>query len=511
MGVSVPSYSCMAYMPASKWGEATERESQSIKPMEGDADRSAKVDGAVEKIRDKMHSSFFNPVTNQDLRDVQSTIAGLPNEDASAVVCELSESELRRMADQVNDSFLFGGLGGEEKQAFFDTLAQKLDGEQLARMTNAFERNSLASTEDVNALGRSIAKHASDDVKLECIKALQGRNELSDQSSVIGFDFGFFLSVSVTKKMSDPQAQVAAQVIASMGDAMAEQTLGLLRSKNLDAVIKGSADPTFSTDTILLPIKKYEAVSFQKLMQTVAKTKNADLKARIFDSAASVLKDAESKNFLVSRRVDAAAMRKGMYDILMSDVNGVITELARNKKTLSGTAMAIYAKSAINAKEYERLGDIQVRLALGNDLKGDHVKLFNSPDQDYMHARNSGYFAGAIGAAVTSISSDVNKQAEIVNALISSAATAVGAVLPPVGSAVAGVGATASGLVVKAVYDQVVSNKSDAVTKLQEASLPFASKRVLQNEEHDLELAAKSPAFSQFEDTWSWTKEHAKP
>ena len=173
--------------------------------------------------------------------------------------------------------------------------------------------------------------------------------------------------------------------------------------------------------------------------------------------------------------------------------------------------MAIYAKSVINAKEYERLGDIQVRLALGNDLKGDHVKLFNSPDQDYMHARNSGYFAGAIGAAVTSISSDVNKQAEIVNALISSAATAVGAVLPPVGSAVAGVGATASGLVVKAVYDQVISNKSDAVAKLQEASLPFASKRVLQNEEHDLELAAKAPAFSQFEDTWSWTKKHAKP
>lgn len=98
MGVSV---SCMAYMPASKWGEATERESQSIKPMEGDADRSAKVGGAVEKIRDKMYSSFFNPVTNQDLRDVQSTIAGLPNEDASAVVCKLSVSELRHMVEKL--------------------------------------------------------------------------------------------------------------------------------------------------------------------------------------------------------------------------------------------------------------------------------------------------------------------------------------------------------------------------------------------------------------------------
>ena len=101
MGVYVSSYSCMANMSASRWGEATEQDSQSIKSMKGDGACSAKVDEAVEKIRGKLHSSAVRSVTNQDLQDVQSTIASLPNEDASAVMGKLLESELRDMSNQV--------------------------------------------------------------------------------------------------------------------------------------------------------------------------------------------------------------------------------------------------------------------------------------------------------------------------------------------------------------------------------------------------------------------------
>ena len=500
----------MAYMPASKWGEATERESQSIKPMEGDADRSAKVGGAVEKIRDKMYSSFFNPVTNQDLRDVQSTIAGLPNEDASAVVCKLSVSELRHMVEKVDN------FNNEEKQAFFDTMAQKLDGKQLARVTNAFEGNSLSSMENMNVLGRSIAKNASDDLKLEYVFELDKVLEvLADQSSVQGKHFGILFSLETTK-MSDPQARVASQVIASMDDAKAGQALGKLSSTGLDAVIRASADPT--DKGAIISVIEYDLACFQKLMQAAAKMRAevqtpkeiedvADLKSLIFNSAANVLKDAESGHFLKITLADTAAMRKGMYDILMSDVNGVMAQLSVNRETHIGTGMAIYAKSAINAEEYKQLGNIQARLVLGNDLNGNHQDRFNHQEyrracrcKDYVNALYLGYFAGAVDAAMTSITSDADKQVEIVNAVVSSAATVVAVPLSSLGGAGVAVGATGSSEVVKYIYDQIVSDKSDAVTKLVNAtSLPFVEVRWRQNGEPDLERADKTEAFSRFE------------
>ena len=49
-----------------------------------------------------------------------------------------------------------------------------------------------------------------------------------------------------------------------------------------------------------------------------------------------MLKDAESDCF-----ADTAAIRKGINDVLMSDVNGVMNELTRNDETSAGVAMAI--------------------------------------------------------------------------------------------------------------------------------------------------------------------------
>lgn len=512
MRVSASSFSGVADVHALKRADQAEvvkhNPQQPTKPVEGVSARSATVEAAVDKIRNKMHSSIFNPAAKQALRDVQNTIADLSKEDASAAVGKFSDSELRDISNQIMrhmssridyfDAFAMGH-DGKEKKAFFDTMAQKLDGEQLARMTNAFEQSSLGSTEGVNALGRSIAEHASNDIKLEYIKALKGSDVLADQPSVISMHQGDSIL-----KMSDPQAQAAAQVIASMGDdpAKAGQALDLLRSKELEAVIKASADPTINASDISLS-SGYDAAAFQKLMQTAAKTKDADLKSRIFNLAAQELKKTDS-DIIFKSSADTAAMRQGMHSILMSDVEGVMNQLAKNRETSIGTAMAIYSKSALNAEEYEQLGNIHVRLMLGNDLSGDHLDRFNSPEKGYMHAQNLGYFAGAMASAVTAISNDANKQAEIVNAVIGSAATVIGGVGVSVGAA-------ASGFAVKGIYDQTVNDRSDAVTKLLHASLPFASAGVRPNGEHDLEKADRPEAFSPFEDTWNWIKNNAKP
>lgn len=531
MGVYVSSYSCMANMSASRWGEATEQDSQSIKSMKGDGACSAKVDEAVEKIRGKLHSSAVRSVTNQDLQDVQSTIASLPNEDASAVMGKLLESELRDMSNQVvrlmssqasdfdeYDEYVTSN-DKEDKKTFFDTMAQKLDGKQLARMTNAFEGNSLGSAENVKALGCSIAEHASDDVKLEYILALKDRKVLADQSWVVGTIQGDSIW-----KWSDPQAQAAARVIVGIGDpAKAKLALEKLETEELNAVIRASADPTVEANDNNNPFFSYDTASFQKLMQTAAKMKAevqtpeeikdvADLKARIFNAAVDVLKDAESDCF-----ADTAAIRKGINDVLMSDVNGVMTELSSSSEASSGKRMAIYAKSVINAGEYTLLSDIQVRLVLGNDLNGNYKDRFNHQEyrracacMDYVNALNLGYFVGAMDAAMTSITSDANKQVEIVNAVISTAATVVAVPLSPLSSAGVTVGATGNSEVVKYFYNKIVSEKSDAVTKLRQATtLPFVIVGQRKNGELYTERADKGGAFSRFEDTWSLIKDSA--
>ena len=112
----------------------------------------------------------------------------------------------------------------------------------------------------------------------------------------------------------------------------------------------------------------YDTATFQKLMEVAGKTGNADLKARVFAAGAEVLKEAESGNLFTPVLADTAAMRKGMHSLLMSDVNGVIGELASNQETRDGSALATYAKSALNAKEFDQLAEVQVRLSLGNDL-----------------------------------------------------------------------------------------------------------------------------------------------
>lgn len=70
--------------------------------------------------------------------------------------------------------------------------------------------------------------------------------------------------------------------------------------------------------------------------------------------------------------------------------------------------------------------------------------------------------------------------------------------LPPLGGAGVTAGATGSGVAAKAVYDQSVSAKHDAVAKLLDASLPVGSARQRPNGEKDKETAYKSNPIDLF-------------
>ena len=402
------------------------------------------VDQALTDIRDRMKSGLFNPVGADDVKAVQDIVGGLSKADANAVMQQMSDDELRHLAGEVSDtSWIAGGLNRDEKAAFFDTMAKQLDGEQLARLSQAFDRSQqgsgvgkLDSADDVAMLGAAVGRHASTQTKLDFIKAISANGALTDQKSVDGFHMGGSMS-----QLSDPQARSVAEVIASMDKSptAARRALETLTTDQLNAVVKAAADPTMfnsASQAGSSVTMHYDTATFQKLMEVAGKTGNADLKARVFAAGAEVLKEAESGNLFTPVLADTAAMRKGMHSLLMSDVNGVIGELASNQETRDGSALATYAKSALNAKEFDQLAEVQVRLSLGNDLKGDPVAQFGTATKAadgtdrYLNAERLGYFAGAMNAATKSISGDAAQQAELTTAVLKSGLTLIDKVAP---------------------------------------------------------------------------------
>ncbi|MDO5624728.1 MAG: LysM peptidoglycan-binding domain-containing protein [Pseudomonadota bacterium] len=491
-------------------------------PVPASGPDSIKVDQALSDIRDRMRSGFFNPVGADDVKAVQDIVGGLSKQDANAVMKQLSDDELRNLVNEVNDgSLIGGGLNKQDKTAFFDTMAKQLDGEQLARLSQAFDRSQqgrgvgkLDSADDVAALGSAVGRNASTQTKLDYIKAMSANGALADQKSVDGY---FFFGGSMSQR-SDPQARAVAEVIASMGGSptAANRALEALTPDERAAVVKAAADPvTYASRGSVT--SSYDTTTFQKLMEVTGKTHNADLKARVFADAASVLKEAESGNLFAPVMADTAAMRQGMHSLLMSDVNGVVGELASNAETRNGTALAIYAKSALEAKEFDQLADVQVRLSLGNDLKGDPVQTFgaatHAPDGSdrYLNAERLGYFAGAMNAATRSISGDAAQQAELTTAVLKSGLTLIDKAAPkPVG-----VGASVAkewvGLAVKAAYEEAIKPQIQAEDKMFWAMQPVTPGEMLPNGELDREVANGTAPRSAFEDTWSMVSQRAKP
>ncbi|MBP7531029.1 MAG: LysM peptidoglycan-binding domain-containing protein [Ottowia sp.] len=343
--------------------------------------------------------------------------------------------------------------------------------------------------------------------------------EVSDTSWIAG---GLNRDEKAAFQLSDPQARSVAEVIASMDKSptAARRALETLTTDQLNAVVKAAADPTMfnsASQAGSSVTMHYDTATFQKLMEVAGKTGNADLKARVFAAGAEVLKEAESGNLFTPVLADTAAMRKGMHSLLMSDVNGVIGELASNQETRDGSALATYAKSALNAKEFDQLAEVQVRLSLGNDLKGDPVAQFGTATKAadgtdrYLNAERLGYFAGAMNAATKSISGDAAQQAELTTAVLKSGLTLIDKVAPkPVG-----VGASVAkewvGFAVKAAYQEAIKPQTAAEDKMFWAMQPVTPGEILPNGELDREVANGTAPRSAFEDTWNMVTNRAKP
>lgn len=477
------------------------------------------VDTAVSTVRHHMQSAWNNPVDRNDVKTAVDALRGLNAADTRAAIGRLSADELRQLADEINDGSWFGlgGLNQGEKTDLFNEMARDLGGAELAKLSQAFDRSQgwqtanarLGAVEDVASLARAVGQHGSAQTQKDFIAQLAAGS--TDQTSV---------DTSGDSRMYDPQARAIAEVLGGMGSRpqAAQEALASLSPEQRQAVIRAASQETIRVGGAMGGVGAVIAdpAPLRQLLKVTAGMADADLKARVFADASAEMKRLQGRGL----GHEAEQVRQGLRELLLSDVNGVMRELSANRETSNGSALASFIKSSLNAKDFDGLGEVQAQLALGNGKNQSPVTRFEaqvtSPSgaPRYVNAETAGYYAGALSAAVTSITSDAKQQGDLINAVLKSVLTVVD---KTVGRAVPAVGIGASVLKewtqfgVKAAMDMRISDQVSMDDKIFQALVPMQDTRTLPNGQIDSERAAGSDATSAFNSTWINIREHANP
>lgn len=479
------------------------------------------VDTAVQTVRTNLQSSWDNAITQSDVQGAVAALKSLNAADSRAAMAQLSNRELRTLAEEVNDGSWFGlgGIGQGPKTDFFNEMARDLDATQLARLVTAFDRTTgrqtaedrLTSVDDIAAIGQAVGRFSGDAVKVDFVRQLAG--SATDQAKVQTMN---------EDRLYDPQARAIAQTIGGLQNnpAAAQQALQLLRPEQLRAVLNAATNETIVAGGGGMGggvgARRADMTDFQAVMTAASRIADPDTKARIFEQGAAELKDLESRGY----SAEAATARASLTRLLTSDTNGVMRELTYNLDSANGNAFATYAKSMLNGGEAAKLGQIQAQILTGNATNtADPVARFERTEtspagtQRQVTAEVAGYFAGAVSAAATSISSDARQQAEMTTAVLKSAL----AVLDKAGVGGRLVGTAASVVKewvqfpVRSAFEALVAGRISASDAMAASMQPTKNVSTMANGLPDSELASGSAARSAFQATWAFVSLNAKP
>lgn len=420
----------------------------------------AKVDAAVNLIKEKLdESGLFDDVTHGELEEIERAFAGLNPEEANAVFNRLSDSDLRKWADELGSGGWFGtgGFGGEEKQRLFDMLAGRLDGGNLNRLASLF------GGDDLKALGRAVAAHATDAAKEAFVRAQASRAETDGAAAVS-----------------------VAEVIGSMGDnpSALQRTLAGLSQSQINKIVEGATQENWVSNfmsggaTVF-----YDAAPLGRMLEAVASVGDPNTKARFFEPAAARLKEIEDAGgavetiggIIYSKGDSVNQIRNGLTALLNGDTNGVVGALERNLR--DGKGLTMYVKSMINSGQTQALGEMIARLQTGNGRNENAIGRFGEMRTGsdgrpyYDNAENLGYLMGAVHAAIKDISGDRDKQANILKNIFGAVLGAVGARNPATGVVASALNGLTSS-VVDAVTDSLKNGDKDLLESLRELAFP---------------------------------------
>ena len=473
---------------------------------------------AFDQINGHLTAGFLGAVDHDDVNAVAAKLKELSPEDANAVIARMRESgQLDTLASEGIDGTWFGngGYSAEERRELFNALAGKLSGDNLAAVSNAFEK--AGSGEEgfnlAGEFGAAVASHAPADAKVAFIKALSG--ETADGKGLTGITMG-----GSWERKVDGDAAAVATVLGSLRGSQAEAAFDHLVQypDQLKAVMSTGIDQTnmFSENGVMT---SFDTARFRGVIDAAASISDPDLKARVFDAGAQqlkVIRDTPSVSVganSVDRDDSLNEVRDSLTRLIDSNTTGIVRELTFNRETLDGSSLAAYTQVMFDTGQADKLGEQLTRMQFGNDVKTnpqDPVARLNESvtvdgETRRPNASALGYYVGAVEAGAGADAKDTKATQDNVTAMLKSMNAIVGAFTGPGGAAITGAGGE---WINKGVELAINSTSVSTANRLAMAALP--TERPEGGASYDVE-ERNGPYFGDFNDRRTWVVDHAQP
>lgn len=255
------------------------------------------IDTVTRNIQQRTHDDGFLWLgRNGNLKQTIADFKNLSPAERNQVSQKLTDADLQELADDVNASGLGGanGLSADEKRDLFNTLAQGLDGTQLARLAKAFDERG-----DVMALGQAVAQHADSATKVGFIQEMAPRTADGDSDTTPG-----------RREAGDKEAEAILDVLNSMGNdpSRFNEAINALDDKALDAITTAGVNKVSTYDmgpgaTGMPRTVKHDSHQLTELLNVAARSGDPAVKAKVFDMGAQAvgkIDDACSKPYTLS-------------------------------------------------------------------------------------------------------------------------------------------------------------------------------------------------------------------
>jgi hypothetical protein len=369
-------------------------------------------------------------VTNTDLHNIWTALAGLTSAELEDVIAGLSPTQLERWIDEMGNGI--NGFSRSEKQDVFALLAKCHD--SLGRIHDAI----LASGSSADALdfGTAIQETAGDTAITNFVTHLLATDLKATEYSTVALAFA-------VSSIEEPATlnHLINQIVTS-------DTVSLIAADSLTATADGGADPLAS------------------LGMAMSRVTDPAVAAAAFCSVVTLATDAAAQQRLLTRSKDAEWLRTA--SLAMAQVESQLLEMAN--QILSNDAEEIvqwlatvadptgglttdYLYELVDRKDSGQIGTIATALRGGDAVDPlTFAALGHDPDYRYPHAQNLAFLAGTLNNALARYADhakdDINlitAAAAAANMLISPLFAALNTGLPTaIGEAALGYGIAAS-------------------------------------------------------------------
>lgn len=397
-------------------------------------------------------TGWFGHVNSGDIAKVAKDLEGLSSADANTLIAELAKSgKLDQLTSHANDGSWLGSsaISATDQRSFFADMAGKLDGTNLGLLAASLHKldpNMSHGFAQVNELAAAVATHAGPQAKVDFIAALTPG--LAHDSGHTDSYFG-----GSTTHWAGGQASAIGTVLSSLRGDWAAAGFAKLHDKQLQSVLYAATDPVTMSSTGLGSMggvggsaNAYStrptvssilaaAATIPSPAQADGSNPGAHQKATIFADAAATMRTIRNNDQIVGvstapgKDVALADIGKGMAAIIDSNPNAVVRDLAYNANTMSGSALATYAKQQLGTTEGQKVLGTQMAALASDNGHAKSIEFFTRPsttpsgEARYANAGVMGYFAGAVAKGAESISSDVKAQQDLVTGVLKSALT----------------------------------------------------------------------------------------